>query len=80
MEIAKAPATAEEQLSLQARLDQIEAGVDTAHKELDRIQPRDDGEDLPVPAGAQAAAARCQQKLAALNQRLINVGDLVGSL
>jgi len=76
---AKAPVGADV-LSLQARLDQIEAGIDAAHAKVDGMQPRTSGEGTPATEGALDAAKRCQSKLEELNQRLINVVELVGSL
>ena len=80
-DIAKmAPGVEVEQISLQAHFDQLEAAIDAAHEKLDRIQPRVGDEGQPAAEGAQAAAIRCGHKLAELNQRLINVADLVGTL
>ena len=75
----KAPVGADV-LSLQARLDQIEAGIDAAHGKVDGMQPRTSGEGQPAAEGAQDAAKRCQRKLEELNQRLIDAVELVGAL
>jgi hypothetical protein len=67
-------------LSLQARLDQIEAGIDAAHSKLDGVASREGPPEEAPREGAQAAAQRCQHKLEELNQRLINISELVGTL
>ncbi len=80
-DIATRPATAVDQISLAAYLDQIEAGLNAAHNQIDTMRPREpsDGAEA-VSEGALSAAARCQQKLAYLNQRLVEVSELVGTL
>ena len=70
-----------EVLSLQARLEQIEAYIESAHTHVDKMLPRAGIEPGAEPsASAQDTASRCQRKLEELNQRLINVTELVGAL
>ena len=74
------PKTSAEQLSLAASLDQIEAAINAAHNQIDTMRPREESEDSAESEGALSAAARCQQKLMHLNQRLVQVSELVGTL
>ena len=70
-----------EVLSLETNLDQIEAGINEAHGKLDRVIPRPPEDTAPGASdGARATAARCSDKLAELNQRLITLGELVGTV
>lgn len=70
-----------EVLSLQARLEQIEAGIEAAHVQIDKMCSRPGEEQTPPVSGsAQDTAQRCQRELEELNHRLINVTELVGAL
>lgn len=68
--------------SLQAGLDQLEAGIMRAHELLDQTTPRsteDEPTTEPAPS-AQDALLRCQGKVEALNERLERVVQAVGKL
>lgn len=67
--------------SLQAGLDQLEAGIARAHDYLDDMLPRSEGADeQPATEGAQDALRRCQDKVEALNGRLEHIAQAVGKL
>ena len=70
-----------EMLSLQARIEQCEAAIQTAHSTLNRIESIDQGtEKTPEVAGAVAAIDRCNHQMADLNARLSAVAEKVGAL
>lgn len=67
--------------SLQAGLDQLEAGILRAHELLDQTAPRSGEEPTTEPAPSAAdALLRCQGKVEALNERLEHVVHAVGRL
>lgn len=67
--------------SLQAGLDQLEAGIMRGHDLLDQTAPRSEDEATTEPAPSAAdALLRCQAKVEALNTRLEHVVGAVGRL
>ncbi len=76
---ATAPPTAE-QLSIQARADQIMAGIVEAHETLNGILGQEPEQDVSASAGAEQQLDRCREGLAALNSRLRNLSDRTGKL
>ncbi len=72
-----------EALSLQARIEQCEAAIDTARGIVGRIEsPVGEGatDANPVAGGAMAAIDRCNSLMADLNERLTAVAEKVGHL
>ena len=70
-----------EALSLQARLERLEAAIVEGHAILSRVSAgRDAVEKAPVAEGATACAVRCQVDMHELNQRLTGVAELIGAL
>ncbi len=82
MATGEATATKTEILSLQSRIEQCEAAIQSAHTVLDAIEPRDDvgGAQPEVPGGAMAAIDRCNAQMPNLIGRLQAVAEKVGSL
>ena len=66
-------------LSLQARLEQLEAAITEGHAILDRMQSRE-GAPAEASEGALNCVDRCQEAMGALNARLERVASLVGAL
>ena len=67
-------------LSIQAKLDQIEAGLAECHSLiLDMTGPEDSSLE-PGVAGAEAAGARCIVAVEDLRQRLSELRDRIGTL
>ena len=75
----EAPPTPEV-VSLQQRLEQIEAAIDNAHEIVSRIAPRGDAEGTARDSTCLLAADRCIDSLAQLNDRLRPIADQVGQL
>ncbi len=69
-------------LSLQARLEQIEAGLNEAHVQVKRMQaPEEQKEpEVPVVQGALACADRCMERVSRLVSRLTTLADEIGTL
>jgi hypothetical protein len=67
--------------SLQAGLDQLEAGIMRAHELLDQTAPRSgEAPEQGISVGAEDALRRCQDKVEGLNMRLEHVVGAVGQL
>ncbi|KKN02102.1 hypothetical protein LCGC14_1121050 [marine sediment metagenome] len=71
-----------EVLSLQARIEQCEAAIDTARGFVSRIESPVDGSATSdaVAGGAIAAIDRCNIQMADLNDRLATLAEKVGTL
>ncbi len=69
-----------EQLSIQARADQIMAGISESHEILDGILSQEPTQDVTAPAGAEQQLDRCREGLASLNKRLQDVSRRTGKL
>ena len=70
-----------EALSLQARLEQLEAAITEGHAIVDRISAgRDPSETQPTAEGATPCADRCQGGMNELNQRLTSIANQLGTL
>ncbi len=68
-------------LSIQQRLEQIEAAISEANSICSRVMSFDEqAEKDPVPEGALDAADRCINRLQLLNERLVTIADRVGHL
>ncbi len=69
-----------QELNLQARLEQLEAELATAHEQLDRMAPRGDtpGAAEAQAPGAAAAAIRCEGSAGRLSARIRELADGVG--
>ncbi len=67
--------------SILQRLEQIEAGISEAHNQCDLMMLRDgeNGAEQPT-SGAQDVATRCQDALARLNGRLVEIAASVGKI
>lgn len=75
------PEASTEALSLQARAEQLEGAIETAHTILSRIAPLDDAsEKVPATVGAVAVIDRCNREITDLNQRLASLAERVGVL
>ncbi len=72
--------TALTDLNLQARLEQIEAGIQEAHNLVSRMTPRVTDEAQTEQAGATGCAARCMSGIVELNVRLDLLANTVGTL
>jgi hypothetical protein len=73
--------TVTEELSLQAKLEQIEAAIVTAHGHVAEIvEAPTDENPSPDATGADAAAHRCIDGLAVLNERLARLSQRIGTL
>lgn len=74
--------TTAEVLSLQSRIEQCEAAIDTARGTVGRIEPpAETGTTDPgVAGGAMAAIDRCNSLMADLNERLSALAEKVGVL
>ncbi len=76
---AAAP-TVVEQMSIQARADQIMVGITEAHDLLDGIVSSEVAQDATAPAGAEQQLDRCREGLASLNSRLRDLSGRTGKL
>ena len=74
------PAPVAEQLSIQARADQIMAGVSEAHEILDGVLSAPPSEAVDSPSGAEQQLDRCREGLASLNTRLQDLSRRMGKL
>lgn len=74
-------AAAEEAVGLHAQFDQLEAGLEEAHRTLDRVVGVSDSVQPVEPqTGGEASAARCASTLSDLNTRLNDLAGRVGRL
>ncbi len=72
---------AEETVGLHAKFDQLEAGMEEAHRTLDRmIGVSENTPPNEAGSGAEAASGRCASILADLNSRLNDLAGRVGRL
>ena len=68
-------------LSLQSRIEQCEAAIESALVTLQGIEPTDaKSEEAPKSTGAMAAIDRCISEMAVLNSRLSTLAEKVGTL
>ena len=68
-------------ISIEQRLEQIEAAINNAHATCNNIRaPDSDQSAQERPSGALSAADHCIDELARLNERLSGIAGLVGAL
>ncbi len=73
--------TLEEAVGLHAKFDQLEAGLEEAHRTLDRMVGASDSTQPSEPvSGAETAGAQCASTLSDLNSRLSDLAGRVGRL
>lgn len=72
--------TAADQVSIQARADQIMAGILEAHEIVDNVLGQPPAQETESPAGAEQQLDRCREGLASLNARLSDLSARVGKL
>ncbi len=71
----------QESIGLHAQFDQLEAGLEEAHRTLDRmIGVSDTAQPKEAQAGGEASASRCSSTLSDLNTRLNDLAGRVGRL
>ena len=73
----------EEAVGLHAKFDQLEAGLEEAHRTLDRmigVSENTPPEDTDGSAGAESVGAQCASTLSDLNGRLDDLAGRVGRL
>ena len=79
--MAQIGTTSAEELSIQARAEQLEGAISEAHKIVSRIMPdQGDGPDSPKESGAGIALLRCMADLISLNNRLDRLAEKIGLL
>ncbi len=70
-----------EVLSLQSRIEQCEAAIETAHGFINGIgQTSDEARNDPEAGGAMAAIDRCNTRMSSLNEKLSGIAERVGHL
>ena len=74
--------TAEKELNLQARFEQLESGINEAHSIVSQMAPREDDEatEEAHPPTASATGAKCQELVHDLISRLQALRDQVGTV
>ncbi len=78
--VAAQPTQETDQVSIQARADQIMAGISEAHQILDNVLGTPPGEAGTEPAGAEQQLDRCCEALNSLNGRLADLSRRTGKL
>ena len=69
-----------EELTIQARVEQLEGSIAEAHRWVDKMDAQSQDNSEPTAGGILHGLSRCQREMADLNRRLENLGAKVGQL
>ena len=67
-------------LSIQARLEQLEGAIAEAHGHVAKMEPQSTEGPAPESNGVLPSLTRCQTEMSILNERLSRLAAKVGSL
>lgn len=68
------------ELSIQARLEQLEGAIAEAHSHVEKMDPTPTTSPTPESSSAAASLNRCQTEMGVLNERLSRLASKVGQL
>jgi len=77
-EIGATPTVGE--LSIQARLEQLEGAIAEAHSHVEKMDPAPTVSPAPESSSLVATLTRCQLEMTGLNERLSRLAAKVGAL